>query len=130
MNFEEIKSEIISLAKQHDAIDEQTLNDFKDAETIEHDVVKLISGYCEQNGYLVNGFPTYKRNIIDEEEEDDYFSTQRYELYLYTLALHKDDVFELLWLYNISFWPDMADNKNDFMEHVKWSVLNGYEVKL
>lgn len=70
MNFEEIKSEIINLAKQHDAIDEQTLSDLKDAEMIEFDVIKMIADYCEQKGYLVNGFPTEKRNIIDEE---DYF---------------------------------------------------------
>lgn len=118
------------MAKQHDAIDEQKLSDFKDVEEIEYDVIKMIADYCEQKGYLVNGFPTEKRNIIDEEDEDDYFSNQHFELYIYTLALQREDVFELLWLYNKSFWPDIADDEVGFMEHVKWSVEFGYEVEL
>lgn len=35
------------------------------------------------------------------------------------LVIEKDDVAELVWLYNNSFWPDTFGNKNDLIEFIK-----------
>lgn len=73
MDIEKLKEEIINLSIMHQKIDEQTLSDLKDAEMIEFDAEKLIIEYCKAQDYEVNGFSLSKRNIIDKEDEGDYF---------------------------------------------------------
>ena len=104
---------------------------------IEEDAVRLIASYCEHNGYLINGFPTEKRKLfekheyIDGEGEDEYFCRERFELYLDRLALEKDDVAELVWFYNNSFWPDTYSNKDSFLEMTKEMLDCGiYDVEI
>jgi hypothetical protein len=134
----EIKQKITALAQKHAASDENTLDDIKDAELLESDAKHLIIQYCENQGYLINGFPTemkrrYENNeISDEEYDEDYFCEERYDLYLDMLTLDKTDVAELTWHYTSSFWPDQFESKDEYLEHIKSCVDDGgfYDVSL
>jgi hypothetical protein len=134
----EIKQKITALAQKHAASEENTLDDIKDAELLESDAKNLIIQYCENQGYLINGFPTemkrrYKNNeISDEEYDEDYFCEERYGLYLDMLTLDKTDVAELTWHYTSSFWPDQFQSKDEYLEYIKSCVDDDgfYDVSL
>lgn len=132
MNIDEIKLEITELAKEHHAIDIPTIDEIQFAEMIEEEVTRLIVSYCEHNGYMINGFPTEKRKLleiqenIEGEEVDEYFCHERFQLYLDCLALEKDDVAELLWFYNKSFWPDNFETKEGFIELINDQLKCGF----
>ena len=137
MSIEEIKHKITELAKKHHAIDMPTIDEIDCAEILEKEATTLIIAYCEQHGYTINGFPIAKRKlfkeqeIVDDEEEFEYFSQERFQLYLDHLALEKDDVAELLWFYNKSFWPDFAKSKNEFLKLIKEQIECGfYDIEL
>lgn len=138
MTITEIKQRITVLAQKHAAIDEITLGDFKYAELLESDAKHLIVQYCENQDYLVNGFPTEMRRryendeISDDEYDEDYFCEERYDLYLNTLTLEKPDVADLTWHYVSSFWPDQFDSKEEYLESMKDMIEGGgfYDVSL
>jgi len=138
MNLEDIKHKISHLAQKHSSIPENDLSDFGNAEILESEAFHLIVDYSESQGYLINGFPTEIRNryendeISDEEYDEDYFCLERYELYLDTLTLQKDDVAELMWHYANSFWPDQFESKEDYIESIKIQIESGvfYDVIL
>ena len=138
MNLEDIKQKISHLAQKHSSIAENDLSDFGNAEILESEAFHLIVDYSESQGYLINGFPTEIRNryendeISDEEYDEDYFCLERYELYLDTLTLQKDDVAELMWHYANSFWPDQFESKEDYIESIKIQIESGvfYDVIL
>jgi hypothetical protein len=138
MNLEDIKQKISHLAQKHSSIPENDLSDFGNAEIFESEAFHLIVDYSESQGYLINGFPTEIRNryendeISDEEYDEDYFCLERYELYLDTLTLQKDDVAELMWHYANSFWPDQFESKEDYIESIKIQIESGvfYDVIL
>lgn len=138
MNLEDIKQKISHLAQKHSSIPENDLSDFGNAEILESEAFHLIVDYSESQGYLINGFPTEIRNryendeISDEEYDEDYFCLERYELYLDTLTLQKDDVAELMWHYANSFWPDQFESKEDYIESIKIQIESGvfYDVSL
>jgi hypothetical protein len=138
MNLEDIKQKISHLVQKHSSIPENDLSDFGNAEILESEAFHLIVDYSESQGYLINGFPTEIRNryendeISDEEYDEDYFCLERYELYLDTLTLQKDDVAELMWHYSNSFWPDQFESKEDYIESIKIQIESGvfYDVIL
>ena len=138
MNLEDIKQKISHLAQKHSSIPENDLSDFGNAEILESEAFHLIVDYSESQGYLINGFPTEIRNryendeISDEEYDEDYFCLERYELYLDTLTLQKDDVAELMWHYANSFWPDQFESKEDYIDSIKIQIESGvfYDVIL
>ena len=138
MNLKDIKQKISHLAQKHSSIPENDLSDFGNAEILESEAFHLIVDYSESQGYLINGFPTEIRNryendeISDEEYDEDYFCLERYELYLDTLTLQKDDVAELMWHYANSFWPDQFESKEDYIESIKIQIESGvfYDVIL
>lgn len=130
-----IQTEIISklklLAQVHKAtVDE--LDDFKDAEQIEQEAEQLIAEYCEAKGYLVNGFPTEKRQLPEEELEEDYFCRERYQMYLDTLATKHEDVANLMWCYVSSFWEDKYESKEEYLQNMRENLDSGafYDVDI
>lgn len=130
MTPEQIKIQISELQKKHDAVGDE-LDQLYLAEQYEADAEELIIAYCEAKGYLVKGFPTEKRNLDEEEYDEEYFSTDRFRLYLDTLALQKPDVAELLHHYHSTFWPDFNENKEEFMSRLKHQLDHGgYDVEL
>ena len=124
MTLDEIKEKIKLLADKHISIDEDDLDAFDDAELFELEAEKLIVSYCEQKQYLINGFPTEKKKIEDELDED-YFCRERYQLYLDTLATTKNDVADLLWCYTSNFWPDSFISKDEYIETLKEQLESG-----
>jgi hypothetical protein len=138
MTIEVIQQKITALAEKHAALDENTLDDFTDAELLESDARHLIISYCENQGYLINGFPTEMKRryendeISDEEYDEDYFCEERYDLYLDMLTLEKTDVAELTWHCTHSFWPEQFESKEAYLEHIKSCVEDGgfYDVTL
>lgn len=131
MTVDKLKKEILELRELWEAIDEKTIGDFKDAESIEIEAEDLIVSYCERQGYMVNGFPTEKRKIVDKELHDEYFTREHFRLYLDILSLEKNDVAELWWFYNNSFWPDWPDSKEAFINFIKEEIENKhYDIEL
>lgn len=118
MMLNEIKEQIKLLAEKHQSIDDINLDTFDDADLIELRAEKMIINYCEQQNYLINGFPTEKKEIEDELEED-YFCRERYQLYLDKLLVEKEDVAELMWCYTSSFWPDSFESKEYYIKCIK-----------
>ena len=131
MTLNEIKENIKLLAEKHQSIDENDLDAFDDADLIELRAEKMIINYCEQQKYLVNGFPTEKKEIEDELEED-YFCRERYQLYLDMLLVEKEDVAELMWCLISSFWPDSFESKEYYIQCIKEQLESGvfYDVDL
>jgi hypothetical protein len=129
--IEDIKAKLFELAQQHKAIGVD-LEDFKDSEFLEYQAEQLIVNYCEAKGYLINGFPTEKRQLPEEELEEDYFCRERYQLYLDTLATQKEDVAELMWCYVSSFWVDQYESKEEYLQNLKDNLDSGvfYEVTI
>lgn len=127
----EIISKLIDLAQQHKSTGED-LDDFKDAELIEHEAEQLIVDYCEAKGYLLNGFPMEKKQLPEDELEEDYFCRERYQLYLDTLATLHDDVAQLMWCYVSSFWEDQYESKEEYLQNLRDNLDSGvfYDVTI
>ena len=126
MKLDNIINEINRLAEEH-----RNTEDFELAEAIEIQAEMLIVGYCEEQGYVINGFPTEKK-LIKNELDDDYFCRERFQLYLDTLATQKDEVAELMWLYTNTFWPNHFENKIDYLDFLNGNLESGvfYDVDL
>jgi hypothetical protein len=129
MNIHEIKRQIKDLAEKHLAVQMPELYDEMLAvEFLEAQALQLLIDYCEEKGYEIDGFPTQKRKLIEEEDqdEDEYFTQERYELYICLLTLEKEDVAELYWFYQNSFWPDYHESQMDFIQHLKNQIESGF----
>ena len=119
MEFEQIKIKIKELAKVHSSFNEDDNVNFMDTELLEIKAENLIIDYCEDQNYLVKGFPTEKRCIPEEELEEDYFCRERFRLYLDILTCDKEDVAELNWHFCSSFWPENFSSKGEFILSAK-----------
>ena len=119
MTIQEIKNSISELAKKHAAINEENIGDISYAELLESQDQDLIIAFCEAKGYLVNGFPTEKIKLNEEELDDDNFSQEHFQLYLDILTCQKEDVADLTWHYTESFWPEYFVSKEDFIAQAK-----------
>ena len=104
MTAEEIKNKFVLLVKEHQAIDD-SLDGLKDAELIEVQGLGLIADYCRTKGYEWD----YKHPELDEMGEEQFSISH----YVDSMAWEHTDVFELLWLYNSSLWPDFFKNSPD-----------------
>jgi hypothetical protein len=120
----DIKIKIKQLAQNHYATDEKGIDEFKDSELLELEAENLIIAYCEENKYLIEGFPTEKMKIKDELDED-YLCRERYQYYLDCLTIEKKDVAELMWCYVSSFWPDSFDSKQEYILTIKEQLNAG-----
>lgn len=124
-----IKIKIIQLAQNHHATDEKGIDELKDSELLEIDAENLIIAYCEEKKYLIKGFPTEKKKIKDQLDED-YFCRERYQYYLDCLTIEKKDVAELMWCYVSNFWPDSFDSKQEYILTIQEQLNSGvfYEI--
>ena len=129
MTKQEIKNKIEVLAKLHHQADEELLG-FEIIYLYEREALNNIVQYCECKGYLINGFPTQKRLIIPEEEQGDYFTDERFQYYLDLLSLQNEEVAELNYTYQKSFWPDSIETLEEFMASIQFQInsANFYEV--
>ncbi len=133
MTAKDLKDKITELAQEYASVDEKNFDDFCNLELIEWKANKLIIEYCESNGYMINGFPTEKKKLSDEElDDEDYFSPERYELYLDMLTNQKEDIAEIMWHFTNSFWPNTFESKQEFLDTAIERVESGsyYSIKL
>jgi hypothetical protein len=131
VSIEEIKAKLLNLAAQHHAI-EDDFDNLDEAELVEEEAEQLIVEYCEVKQLLINGFPTEKKALPEGELEDDYFCSERFKLYLDTLATQNDEVSELMWCYVSNFWPDFYKSKEEYLKELKTNIETGemYDIKL
>jgi len=125
MIVEGIKNQITLLSINYHEINEQSIDGFKDAEMLEKKVEDLLTDYCVQHNYLVNGFPTEKKCSPLEELDEDYFCRERYQLYLDHLVTQNTDVADLMWHYVNSFWPNQFESKSIYIETIKEQIDSG-----
>lgn len=118
MSIKEIIFKIKQLAQNHHSTDENGIDVFKDSELLELEAENLIIAYCEEKKHLIRGFPTEKKKIKDDLDED-YFCRERYQYYLDCLTVEKEDVAELMWCYVSSFWPDSFESKQEYILTIK-----------
>lgn len=123
--IEGIKNKITLLSNNYHEINEKSIDEFKDTELIEKQVEDLIIDYCVEKKYLVNGFPTEKKNSQNEELDDDYFCRERYQLYLDQLVIRFVDVADLMWHFVKSFWPNQFESKTCYVETLKQQIESG-----
>lgn len=109
---------IQQLTQKYHAINEENISEFKDAELLELEAEHLIITYCENQKYLIDGFPTEKKAIAHALDED-YFSRERYQYYLDRLIIEKEDVADLMWCYISGFWPDYFETKEEYIATIK-----------
>lgn len=119
MKFSEIIEKLFELGKKHNSIEEKGMNEIKEAELIEQEAFHLILQYCDEQGYSVDGFPHEKRNLPEEEIDEDYFCHDRFRLFLDILTLDNNDVAELMWAYVSAFWPNVAETKHEYIKMIK-----------
>lgn len=124
--IEDLQNKLLDLSSKHKQADDE------DAELIELEAEELIVHYCEGQGYLINGFPTEKKQLPSEALEEDYFCRERYQLYLDTLATQKEDIAILMWAYVSSFWEDQFENKEEYLQSIRNNLNSGvfYDVTL
>lgn len=108
-DIEQIKKQILELHKAWDTIpdDGDSLDGFKDAESIESEVQDLILCYCEKKEYSANDLTVEHLKELSDEDIDELFPENGFLDYLEQLALKHDDVAELLWFYYHTFWPEV-----------------------
>ena len=131
MEMESVKSKILELHEAWDVLGDGS-DSFKYGEIHESFVVDLISNYCVERGYEVDGFPIKKRELAKENNSynEDYFCEARYIKYLDVLATKYEDVLELMYFYSSTFWLEHFDDKekykNRLMDYISCDV---YEIE-
>lgn len=125
-SIDEIKAKIALIHKSWLTPNKDYFEEIKWAETDEQSVRELLTNYCESKGYEVNGFP-YKHRELGKTNYDydcDYFTWERWELYLETLATQYEDVFELYYFYSNLFWPDYCGTKEIVKDQINFDIQN------
>ena len=107
MELEAVKNRILGIHETWDLIGD-CVDCFKYGEIHESCVVQTIAEYCVGKGYEVEGFPIHKEALTqtNSNPEEDYFCNERYIKYLDILATQYEDVFELMYFYSATFWPE------------------------
>ncbi len=131
MSIDQVKEKLNVLAKEHEVAPDDFDGAFYTA--IEEAAEDFIVAYCESKGYLVDGFPTEKRKYFENAEEndemDDYFCRERFQLYLALLTIAKPDVAELMYYYESQFYYSLYDDFENYIEVVKESI-HSFDVTL
>jgi hypothetical protein len=119
MEIESVKNSILEIHEVWDVLGD-CLDCFKYGEIHESYVVEIISDYCISKGYEVEGFPIQKGEsaIMNTDFDDDYFCHNRYIKYLDVLATQYDDVFELMYFYSSTFWPEHFYDEKIYKERL------------
>lgn len=131
MEIDKIKVEILEIYPKWNTLG-ASLDDDKYAEIYEGCVRDLIISYCEIKRYEVQGYPFQKRILgeTDEYYDEDYFCYERNLKYLDILASTHDDVFELMYFYSKTFWPDQVGTIEEYRAYITETNENNiYDVE-
>lgn len=100
MKFEETLKKIQHWVEEIENVDHtDSFDDIKDVELLESFITQNIFDYCLEQKYELEGFPFVQLEKIDQGErgyDEDFMTYDRLNLYIYLLALEKEDVLELL----------------------------------
>lgn len=131
MDMEAIKNRILEIHAVWDVLDED-LDGERYGEIHKSFVIEIISAYCIGKGYEVEGFPMQKRVLAmaNNTYNEDYFCYERYIKYLDTLATRYEDVFELMFFYMATFWPEQFETRDAYRDRLLDCVSSGvYEIE-
>lgn len=119
MEIELVKNRILGIHEVWDVLGD-CVDCFKYGEIHESYVVEIISDYCISKGYEVEGFPMQKEALATKNNayDEDYFCHNRYIKYLDVLATKYDDVFELMYFYSSTFWPEQFYDEKLYKERL------------
>ncbi|HEY6143129.1 MAG TPA: hypothetical protein VIV55_06815 [Flavobacterium sp.] len=130
MERQSVKNSILEIHEVWDVIGD-CVDCFKYGEIHESYVVEIISDYCVSKGYEVEGFPIQKRELaeIQNLHGEDYFCHERYIKYLDILAIQHEDVFELMYFYSSTFWPEQFYEEEEYRQRLlDYISCNVYEI--
>ena len=79
----------------------ESLDDLKEADFYEFQIINTIFHYCLKNKYSTEGFPEKYQDLLENEDEDfhDFLDFNVKSYYVYKVSIHQNDVFKMLKLY-------------------------------
>ena len=91
----ELKQKIIQIQNT------DSLDDVKELEFYDFQIMNTIFHYCLKNKYSTDGFPERYSKLIKNEDEDfqDFLNYDVKSYFVYKIALQHDDVFQMLKVY-------------------------------
>ena len=74
------------------------LDDVKEAEFYEFQIINTIFHYCLKNKYSTEGFPEKYQDLLESEDKDfqDFLDFNVKSYYVYKVSLQQNDVFEMI----------------------------------
>ena len=75
-----------------------SLDDVKEAEFYEFQIMNTIFHYCLKNKYSTEGFPEKYQDLLESEDEDfqDFLDFNVKSYYVYKVSFQQNDVFEMI----------------------------------
>ncbi|AZI32992.1 hypothetical protein [Kaistella carnis] len=79
----------------------ESLDDLKESEFYEFEIMDAVFQYCLKNKYSTEGFPEKYQDLLDSEDEDfqDFLDFSVKSYYVYKVSLQQNDVFKMVKLY-------------------------------
>lgn len=100
-----------------------SLDDVKELEFYDSQIMNTIFYYCLKNKYSTDGFPERYSKLIKNEDEDfqDFLNYDVKSYFVYKIALYHDDVFQMLKVYFDDEGIDYQDEncKEDILVSIK-----------
>ena len=90
--IKELKQNILNIQST------DSLDDLKEAEFYEFQIMNTIFHYCLENKYSTEGFPEKYQGLLESEDEDfqDFLDFSVKSYYVYKVSLQQKDVFEMI----------------------------------
>jgi len=131
MTMDEIKYEINEFATVYNSLNNKTYKEFLFNKLIEDEVITLIFDYCQTYGNIINDSSFTKKKKFDfrNSTKDDSFCKEIQQLYIQLLSLEKQEIADIWWLYKSLFWPTWFDDRNKFIEQIRYEIINGFFTK-
>lgn len=78
-----------------------SLDDVKEVEFYEFQIMNTIFHYCLKNKYSTEGFPEKYQDLLERDDEDfqDFLDFNVKSYYVYKVSIHQNDVFKMVELY-------------------------------
>ena len=90
--IKELKQNILNIQST------DSLDDLKEAEFYELQIMNTIFHYCLENKYSTEGFPEKYQGLLESEDQDfqDFLDFSVKSYYVYKVSLQQKDVFEMI----------------------------------
>ena len=110
--IKELKQNILNIQST------DSLDDLKEAEFYEFQIMNTIFHYCLENKYSTEGFPEKYQGLLESEDEDfqDFLDFNVKSYYVYKISLQENDVFKMVKVYFND--PENAYSDQDCRNHI------------